>query len=329
MGTTITPDIGSVPFAPRHDEAREREHRAAANRAVAVSAIGLALTGAVELAIALLTGSVALLGDALHNLSDVSTSLVVFAGFWISKRKLSPTHPYGYERAEDIAVLGIALVIFASAAFAAYESYQKLLSDRGTTNLYVGMAAAVVGMAGNLAVSRYKKHVARQIHSVTMEAEANHSWLDTISSLGALVGLVGVALGYRWADPIAGFAVTLFILHVGWEVTSEIVHHLMDGVEPEQLEAARVAGASVPDVRDVAVRGRWMGRSLVLEVEGSLPSETPLARVDEIGQAVELAVRTAVDEARQVTWIPHGAGRSRGQPSSAASMVPTTSSKNT
>ncbi len=236
MSTTLDRPGGPSAPALHHDEAREREHRAAANRAVAVSAIGLALTGAIELAIALFTGSVALLSDALHNLSDVSTSLVVFMGFWISKRKPSETHPYGYERAEDIAGLGIALVIVASAAFAAYESYLKLISDRGTTNLYVGMAAAVIGMAGNLAVSRYKKHVARQIHSLTMEAEANHSWLDTISSLGALVGLVGVALGYRWADPIAGFAVTLFILHVGWEVTSEIVHHLMDGVEPEHVD---------------------------------------------------------------------------------------------
>jgi cation diffusion facilitator family transporter len=179
------------------------------------------------------------------------------------------------------------LVIFASAASAAsaaYESYLKLISDRGTTNLYVGMGAAVIGMAGNFAVSRYKKHVARQIHSVTMEAEANHSWLDMISSLGALIGLVGVAIGYRWADPIAGFLVTLFILHVGWEVTSEILHHPMDGVEPEHLEAARHAASSVPEVRDVAVRVRWMGRSLTLEVEGQLPGEASLGRAEEIGR---------------------------------------------
>jgi cation diffusion facilitator family transporter len=166
------------------------------------------------------------------------------------------------------------VVIFASAAFAAYESYLKLISDRGTTNLYVGMAAAVIGMVGNLAVSRYKKHVARQIHSVTMEAEANHSWLDMISSLGALVGLVGVAFGYRWADPFAGFAVTLFIVHVGWEVTSEILHHLMDGVEPEHLEAAT--------------------------------SETSMARAEEIGESVEAAVGNAVEEARHISWIPRG-----------------------
>jgi cation diffusion facilitator family transporter len=291
-----------------HHRTREREHRAAANRAVAVSAIGLAATGAIELAIALLTGSVALLGDALHNLSDVSTSVVIFVGFWISKKPPSDSHPYGYERAEDLAGLGVAAVIFASAVFAGYQSYEKLIANGGTSDLALGMAAALVGMAGNLAVSRYKARVARRINSVTMSAEANHSWLDTVSSFGALVGLIGVAFGYRWADPVAGFAVTLFILHVGWEVTSEIVHHLMDGVDPAQLQRAREAALSVPAVHKATVRGRWMGRSLTLEVEGQLADNMTLDNAARTGDQVQAAVRAAVDEARHVRWIPRRYG---------------------
>src|SRR5713226_8162014 len=127
MSTIVDRSIDTSAPALRHDEAREREHRAAANRAVAVSAVGLALTGAIELAIALLTGSVALLGDALHNLSDVSTSLVVFLGFKLSERRPSKRYPYGFERAEDLAGLGVAMVIWASAFFAGYQSYEKLI----------------------------------------------------------------------------------------------------------------------------------------------------------------------------------------------------------
>jgi divalent metal cation (Fe/Co/Zn/Cd) transporter len=78
------------------------DERRRANRAVGVSAVGLAATGLVELVIALITGSVGLLGDALHNLSDVSTSLVVFLGFRISRRAASERYPYGLERAEDL-----------------------------------------------------------------------------------------------------------------------------------------------------------------------------------------------------------------------------------
>jgi cation diffusion facilitator family transporter len=287
--------------SPRHDETA---HRRAANRAVAISAIGLLFTGSAELALALFTGSVALLGDALHNLADVSTSAVVFLGFRISKRPPSRAYPYGYERAEDLAGLGIALVIWASAVFAGYESYRKFVSHAGTIHVGVGMIAAVLGMAGNFAVSRYKAHVARRIQSVTMAAEAQHSWLDVISSLGALLGLVGVALGYRWADPLAGCAVTLFICHVGYEVTEQVVHHLMDGMDPEQLTAAEEAVRKLPGILDVRVRGRWMGRSLLLDVEGALGDAVSLVEADHRGPDVEAAVHGAVEEARVVCWIP-------------------------
>lgn len=284
-----------------HDEQGDRR---AVNRAVAVSAVGLALTGGIELVIAIFTGSVALLGDALHNLADVSTSAVVFFGFYISKRHASQSYPYGYERAEDLAGLGIAIVIWSSAVFAGYQSYEKLISQAGTSNLVVGMAAALLGVLGNYAVSRYKAIVARRIHSVTLAAEATHSWLDMVSSLGALIGLIGVGLGFRWADPIAGFAVTLFICRVGYEVTRQISRHLMDGIESEYLTAAEKAARGVPGIRSARVRGRWMGRSLTVEVEGRLASDTTLEKAAEVGQSVEKAIRNAIPEVRNVNWIP-------------------------
>ena len=130
-----------------------------------------------------------------------------------------------------------------------------------------------------------------------MEADATHSWLDVMSSLGALVGLIGVALGFRWADPIAGFAATLFICHVGYEVTSEIVRHLMDGVEPRYLAEAEQAIAQVPGLSSATVRGRCMGSSLILEIEGELPGKTTMDQAAQIGQQVETAVLAAVAEA--------------------------------
>jgi cation diffusion facilitator family transporter len=285
----------------RHDEEKDRQ---AAYRAILYSAVGLAITGGIELLLALYTGSVALLGDSLHNLADVSTSVVVFVGFRVSKRPATRTYPYGYERAEDLAGLGIALVIWGSAVFAGWQSYQKLVSHEGTTHLGVGMVAAVLGMVGNLAVSRYKAHVARRIQSMTLAAEAKHSWLDVISSFGALVGLGGVAFGWRMADPIAGLFVTLFICHVGYEVTSQIIHHLMDGVDAEHLAAAETAACQVSGVRAATARGRWMGRSLILDIDGELDAETTLVHATELGRQVEEAVRAAVPEARQVRWTP-------------------------
>ena len=292
----------SIETAARHDEA---EHRRAANRAVGVSALGLGMTGLVELALAVVTGSVALLGDALHNLSDVSTSAVVFAGFRISKRPPTRRYPYGYERAEDLAGLGVALVIWASAVFAGVESYRKLVGHGHTSNVYLGMVGAALGIIGNQLVARYKLRIGRRINSATLVADAKHSWLDALSSAGALAGLALVAAGYSWGDPIAGFAVTLFIVHVGWEVTGELVHHLMDGVDEEHLEAAAAAATSVNGVQDVAVRGRWTGRSLILDITGALDPNATIRDADRIGTAIREAVFDAVEEARTVTWSAH------------------------
>ena len=99
----------SFPLAAAVDD---RDERHQANRAVAVSAAGVAVTGLVELVIALVSGSVALVGDALHNLSDVSTSLLVFVGFRASRKAATPRYPYGFERAEDLAGIGVAAVIW-------------------------------------------------------------------------------------------------------------------------------------------------------------------------------------------------------------------------
>jgi cation diffusion facilitator family transporter len=285
----------------RHDE---REHRHAANRAIGVSAVGLAVTGGLELALAAITGSVALLGDALHNLSDVSTSAVVFVGFRVSRRPPNARYPYGYERAEDLAGLGVALVIWFSAAFAGYESYQKLVSGQGTSRVGIGIAGAALGIIGNQLVARYKAVVGRRIQSATLLADARHSWLDALSSLGALVGLLVVATGHSWGDPIAGFAVMLFIVHVGYQVTREMFHHLMDGVDEADLEAARDAALGVPGVDRVTVRGRWMGRSLLLDIEAEFAHAVTLDNALAVGAEVETTVHDAVPAARRVRVVP-------------------------
>src|SRR6201996_2604533 len=287
------------PLDKTTDDAGERRQ---ANRAVAVSAVGLALTGLAELAIALVSGSVALLGDALHNLADVSTSALVFIGFRASRKLPSEHYPYGYERAEDLAGVGVALVIWGSAAVAGYESITKLRRHGSTGHVGWGIAAAVVGIAGNHWVARYKLVVGRRIRSATMVADAKHSWLDALSSSGAMLGLIGVALGWGWADAVAGIVVTGFICHVGWEVTADIAHHLLDGVDPEIITTAETAAIEVPGVQHAHARARWTGRTLRVEVEGFLDSETSLATADQVGRSVASLLTSRIPDMQSFTW---------------------------
>jgi cation diffusion facilitator family transporter len=293
----------SFPLARSIDD---RDERRRANRAIAVSAAGLAVTGLIELAIAVISGSVALFGDALHNLSDVSTSVLVFVGFRASRKLASDRYPYGYERAEDLAGIGVALVIWASAIVAGAESVSKLLRHGATHHVGWGIAAAMVGIAGNQLVARYKLVVGRRIQSATMVADAKHSWLDALSSAGALLGLVGVAVGWGWADGVAGIVVTAFICRVGWEVSSDIAHRILDGVDPAIIETAETAAAETEGVAHAHARARWTGRTLRVEVEGWLDPDTTIAHADRIGRLVADRLASQLPEMRSFTWAARG-----------------------
>ena len=274
---------------------------------MAVSAIGLGATGLVELLLALVTGSVGLLGDAIHNLSDVSTSAVVFLGFRLSRRPPTDRYPYGLERAEDLAGVGIAVVIWASAAFAGFESVRKLIEHGQTAHVAAGIAAAVLGILGNQLVAWYKRRVGKRINSATLLADARHSWLDALSSAGALAGLVAVAFGQPWGDPVAGLAVTAFICHVGYGVTKDVVHRLADGVDPDIIATAETAAGSVPGVIHAHARARWTGRTLRVEIEGWVDPDLPAKGADAIGHQVADRLSDQLPEAGSFTWTTRAA----------------------
>lgn len=294
----------AFPLPSTRDDVEERRQ---ANRAIAISAGGLAATGLVELLLAILTGSVGLLGDAIHNLSDVSTSAVVFIGFRVSRKAPTERYPYGLDRAEDLAGVGIAVVIWASAAFAGYESVRKLVEHGPTSHVGWGIFGAALGIVGNQVVARYKLVVGKRINSATLVADARHSWLDALSSFGALVGLVAVAAGFRLGDPIAGIAVTLFICHVGYEVTGDVVHRLADGVDPGVVTSAENAAATVDGVVHAHARARWTGRTLRVEIEGWVDPSLAVSDADALGQRVALAVAHAVPDIGSFTWAARAA----------------------
>ena len=109
-----------------------------------------------------------------------------------------------------------------------------------------------------------------------------------------------VALGFPLGDPIAGIAITFMICHVGYEVTGEIVSHLMDAIDPALIEHAESGAMLVPGVQSVQVRGRWAGRSLRLDIRAEVDASTTVGATVPIVSAIESAVFDAVGEARVV-----------------------------
>jgi len=237
-------------------------------RALLVSFCVLALTAALQAVVVVLSGSVALLGDTLHNLADALTALPLAVAFTVGRRLATRRFTYGYGRAEDLAGLVVVLLITASAAFAAIESVRRLLHPQPVDHLLAVAGAALVGFAGNELVARYRITVGRRIGSAALVADGLHARTDGFTSLAVLLGAGGVAVGWAWADAVVGLLITLAILVVLREAAGEVFARLMDAVDPELVaEVERVIRATA-GVREVGqVRLRWIGHALRAECE--------------------------------------------------------------
>jgi cation diffusion facilitator family transporter len=237
-------------------------------RALWVSLAVLALTAVIQAAVVALSGSVALLGDTLHNAADALTAVPLAVAFVAGRRPPNRRYSYGYGRAEDLAGVIIVLIMAASSAAAAWEAVSRLASPRPVTSLVAVAAAALVGFAGNELVAGYRIRVGRRIGSAALVADGLHARADGFTSLAVLLGVGGSALGWTWADPVMGLVITVAILAVLRQAAREIYRRLMDAVDPALLVKAERTLRAVPGVLNVGeVRLRWIGHQLRAECE--------------------------------------------------------------
>ncbi len=256
-------------------------------RAVQISTAGMFLVAAIQFAIAIIGGSAGLFADALHNLGDVLTTVALWIAFVISRRAANHRYTYGYYRAEDLAGIFIVLVIIASAVAGAVESIQKLTSGNEPTQLFLSMAAALVGVAGNEILAQYKISVGKRINSVPLIADGQHSRIDGLTSLAAFIGLIGVALGFRIADPIAGLIITVVILTVVYSTTRSVLQRLLDAVDPHIVPSIITITSEVPGVEAVNdVRARWVGHTMQVAMNIEVDPQLTLAKAHDIAEEV-------------------------------------------
>ncbi len=246
--------------------------------AVKWSFIGLFATALVQIVVVLLSGSVGLLSDTIHNFGDAATAVPLWVAFALTRLGTSRRFPFGYGRFEDLAGVVVVLIILFSALVAGYEAIDRLLNPQPVGYLWAVMVASVVGFVGNEVVAMFRIKVGREIGSAALVADGYHARTDGWTSLAVLLGAIGVWLGYPLADPIVGLFITAAILVIVWQLGKAVFSRLLDGVEPEVLDEIRHAAAHVPGVEDVAeVRARWLGHRLRAEVNVAVSPELSVA----------------------------------------------------
>ncbi|MFI0785221.1 cation diffusion facilitator family transporter [Streptomyces lydicus] len=255
----------------------------------------LGLTCAVQAAIVAVSGSVALLGDTLHNGADALTAVPLGIAFVLGRRAANRRYTYGYGRAEDLAGIAIVLTIAVSSLLAAYEAVDRLLHPREVTHLWAVALAAVAGFVGNEWVARYRIRTGRRIGSAALVADGLHARTDGFTSLAVLLGAGGTALGWRLADPLIGLLITAAILMVLRDAAREVYRRLMDSVDPALLDTAENALRTVDGVRGIGqVRMRWIGHRLRAEAEIVVDSALTVVQAHALAVAAEHALIHAV-----------------------------------
>ncbi len=235
--------------------------------AVKVSLIALLATAVFQVIIVVISGSVALLADTIHNFSDALTAIPLGLAFWIARRPRNSRYTYGYGRAEDLAGVIIVGMIFFSSLEVLYQSIEKIVHPTPITHLGWVATAAIIGFIGNELVAVFRVRVGREIGSAALIADGLHARTDGFTSLGVLIGASGVALGFPLADPLIGVVIGIAILVIVWDAARDMWHRMMDAVDPEVtglVEKTASAVDGVMSAHDVAVR--WVGHRQRIEL---------------------------------------------------------------
>jgi cation diffusion facilitator family transporter len=247
----------------------------------------LLLTAVLQGAIVFVTSSVALLADTIHNFGDAATAVPLWIAFLMAQRKPSKRFSYGYGRVEDLAGIVIVFIMFASGLMAAYESISRLFQPQEIHHLSAVALASLVGFTGNELVARLRLRVGKEISSAALVADGYHARMDALTSLGVLLGAIGVWLGYSQADPFVGLVITLVIFKIVWESGKSLFSRLLDGVDPEVIDEVTHSAQHVPDVREVTeVRVRWVGHRLLADVNIAVKSDLSVEQGHEIAHEV-------------------------------------------
>jgi cation diffusion facilitator family transporter len=264
------------------------------------SFLGLLATALLQLGVVVISGSVALLADTIHNFADAATAIPLAIAFAFARVKPSRRFPYGYGRVEDLAGVLIVLTMLVTVLIAGYESMLRLLRPQPVGHLWAVAGASVIGCLGNEAVALFRIKVGREIGSAALVADGYHARADGVTSLAVLGGTAGVWLGYPLADPLVGLLITVVILHLVWQSARAVFTRMLDGVDPEILDAAEHAAKHVSGVSDVAeVRARWIGHRLTIELNVAVNADLSVTE----GHGVAKEIRHRI-----LHQVPHVSG---------------------
>lgn len=242
-----------------------------------------------KLAVGVSTGSLAVLGDAVHSLIDVLNNLIAWSVVKLSSQPADRKHPYGHRKFETLAVFGLATLLAVIAVELGLHAIRREMAEIGEDAWALGVMLGV--LAVNIAIATWQRYWARRLQSAILMADANHTFADVLTTIVVIGGWQLSARGYPWLDSACALAVAALVMYLAYGLFRRALPSLVDqvAVEPELL-AHEIKG--VAGVREVnRIRSRWVGSrpaiDMVILVDPGLSTRDAHNIADQIEKALE------------------------------------------
>jgi cation diffusion facilitator family transporter len=231
------------------------------------------------------TGSLAVLGDALHSLTDATNNLVAWGVIKLSSRPADREHPYGHRKFETLAVFGLATLLAVLALEIALHAIRRDRTEVGEDAWALGVMLGV--LAVNVVIASWQRYWARRLQSDILLADANHTFADVLTTVVVIIGWQLSARGYPWLDTACALAVAVLVMYLAYGLFKRALPALVDqfAVEPETLLGA-VRG--VAGVREVSrIRSRWVGSQPAIDMVIAVDPKLSTTDAHEIADTIE------------------------------------------
>ena len=246
-----------------------------------------------------ITGSVAILTEAMHSAIDLVASIVAYFSVRKAEEPADEDHRYGHEKVENLAAAIEGMLILVGSGVIAFEAIRRLLNHAPVEKLGFGIAVIAFSMVANLVVSAFISRRARQTDSAALEGDAAHLRTDALTSGGVLIALVLVQVtGAEWLDPAVALVVAAAIVGAGWRILTRSTRVLVDEALPAG-EMAAIREAIVDfGPRGVAgfhkLRTRRAGARRYVDLHVQFRSGTTLEDAHATAHALQTAIQARV-----------------------------------
>ncbi|PAX52526.1 cation diffusion facilitator family transporter [Brunnivagina elsteri] len=215
-----------------------------------------------------LTGSLSLLADALHSITDSANNILGLVASRFSSPVPDREHPYGHQKFEAVGALGIAAFLGIACFEILQGAIERILYGGKTVRISAPELWILLVVLGvNIFVAFYERREGKRVGSAILVADATHTMSDIWVTMTVIAGLIGVWLGYQWFDIVLAFPVALMVFWSGWMVLKENLPWLVDeiAIAPETIHAIAISVPGVVNCHDIASRG-VVGRQVFIEM---------------------------------------------------------------